>query len=128
MAILDGSALLQQFSPQRINQDDVWALIPRITAHHNAEFDAAGALGRGRTNLRVEFRDGSTLEASRLYADSVATPLSHQEVRKKYRSLTNGIIDRERQAEIEQAILSMEELDDVQVLLALLAKPAGSAF
>jgi aconitate decarboxylase len=128
VAILDGSALLEQFSPQRIDRDDVWELIPKITAHHNAEFDAAGALGRGRTNLRVTFGDGSVLEASRLYADSIATPLSSREVGKKYRSLTNGIIDRDHQGEIERAILSMEDLEDMQGLLALLAEPAGSVF
>jgi hypothetical protein len=38
------------------------------------------------------------------------------------------VIDREHQAEIEQMVLSLEDLDDVQALLALLAKPAGSAF
>ena len=128
VAVLDGSALLQQFSPRRIGQDDVWELIPRITARHNPEFDAAGALGRGRTNLRVRFRDGSILESSRPYADSIARSLSNREVTRKYRSLTDGIIDPARQAEIERKVLSLEDLDDMGDLLALLGRSTGSPF
>jgi 2-methylcitrate dehydratase PrpD len=42
VAILDRAAMISQFTPQRIDDDDVWALIPRITAHHDPEFDKAG--------------------------------------------------------------------------------------
>ena len=41
-AILDGQALVDQFAPQRINQDDIWALIPKIRAHHDPALDGGG--------------------------------------------------------------------------------------
>jgi 2-methylcitrate dehydratase PrpD len=128
VAILDHAVLVQQFSPGRIDSDDVWELIPKITAHHNTEFDAAGPMGRGRTNLKIKFKDGSSLEASRMFPRSIEKPITNEEIVKKYRSLTNGLIDKKRQAAIEKAVVSLEKLKDVRELTALLAGPVGSAF
>jgi 2-methylcitrate dehydratase PrpD len=49
VAAIDGAAMVDQFSPDRIDSDDVWRLIPKITARHDPEFDKGGPLKRGRT-------------------------------------------------------------------------------
>jgi aconitate decarboxylase len=128
VAVLDGEAMVQQFSPQRIASDDVWDLIPRITATHNPEFDPIGPLGRGRTCMRVYFRDGTHLEANRKMSRAIEHPLSNAEIAAKYRTLTNGLIDPARQTMIERAVTGLDRLDDVRELIELLAPPVGAAF
>jgi hypothetical protein len=127
-AIIDGEALVQQFSPQRINQDDVWALIPRITAHHDADCDRAGPLSRGRTRLRVEFCDGEVLERERQASRAILQPQSNDLIVAKYRHLSDGLIDEQRQAEIERAVLSLERLPDAKKLTELLFPTVCAAF
>jgi aconitate decarboxylase len=128
VAALDGAAMVQQFSPERIDRDDVWALIPRIVARHEPEFDTGGREGRFRTRLRVTFRDGAVLEAARAASRAVEQPQSNAEIAAKYRTLTEGLITKERQAAIERAIAGLEGLADIDALTRLLAPPVGAAF
>lgn len=128
VAILDGAAMVQQFAPQRINQDDVWELIPRIVARHDPEFDTAGQMGRGRTRVRVCFRDGTHIEVFRMASRSILEPLSKDEIVAKFRTLTDGLITPERQAEIERMVLALEELTDARELIDLLAPKVLAAF
>jgi 2-methylcitrate dehydratase PrpD len=128
VAVLDGAAMVQQFSPARIDRDDVWALIPRIVARHEPEFDIGGREGRFRTRLRVKFRDGAQIEVARAGSRAVEEPQSNAEIVRKFRTLTDGLITRERQAAIERAIAGLEELADIDTLVRLLAPPVAAAF
>lgn len=128
VAVLDGAALVPQFAPQRIDQDDVWELIPRIVARHDPEFDNGGPNGRARTRVRVCFRDGSHIEEFRMAPRSILQPLSKEEIVAKFRHLTNGLITPTRQAEIERVVLALEELTDSGELTALLAPKVSAAF
>jgi 2-methylcitrate dehydratase PrpD len=58
VAVHDGQVLAQQFAPARIDRDDVWNLMSRITAHHRREYDTLGAIGRGQTEVRVTLATG----------------------------------------------------------------------
>jgi aconitate decarboxylase len=127
VAILDGAAMVHQFSPQRIDQDDVWALIPKITARHEPSFDRRGQATRN-TRLTVYFKDGSKLESFRENSRTVLEPLSNQQVVAKFRILTDGIVDPDRQAVIIERTLALEDLADAKELYAHLAAPVGAAF
>ena len=127
VAIIDGAALTQQFSPQRIDRDDVWELIPRIAARHDPSFDDA-PVSRGRTRLRVFFRDGTMLQTERQASRAVLEPLGGGEIVAKYRRLTDGLIAVERQAAIERTVLAIETLPDAAPFDALLAPSVGTAF
>jgi aconitate decarboxylase len=120
VALIDGVALVDQFSPKRINSDDVWELIPRITAHHNPEFDTR-PMGRGQTRVLAKFTDGSTLESYQLAARSVLSPLSNDEIVTKYDNLTRSAIDRERQSRLKRVVLSLDSSPDLEELYDLLA-------
>lgn len=128
VAILDGEAMVSQFAPQRIDRDDVWELIPRIQAHHDESFDQAGALGRGRTRLRIRLRDGTQLQAEQLAPVSALQPLSREQVLAKFRRLTDGLLAVTRRQAIEECLLALEDLGDSTVLGELLAEPVASAF
>ena len=58
----------------------------------------------------------------------IETPQGNDEAAAKYRSLTDGLIDPARQREIEQVVRSLESLDDMRELFALLAPVVGAAF
>jgi aconitate decarboxylase len=128
VTILDGKALVNQFSPLRINQDDVWELIPKIKVIHNPDFDKSPPEMRARTNLRIEFTDGSRRESSRMMPRTLEQPLSNQEIVEKYKSLTDGLITSQRQQAIVQKITELEKLADINELIELLADPVETLF
>jgi aconitate decarboxylase len=128
VAVLDGAAMVQQFSPSRIDADDVWALIPRIEVRHDPAFDVGGMLKRGQTRLAVTFTDGERIVVERTTSRVIEKPQSTGEVAQKYRTLTDGLMDSSRQRTIEEMTLAIEELDDMDELMALLAPPVGAAF
>lgn len=128
VAVLDGEAMVKQFAPARIDADDVWALIPRIEVRHQPEFDAGGPLKRGRVRLVVAFTDGQRIQIDRDTSRAIASPQDSDEVAAKYRTLTDGLIERGRQQAIEDMVRGIEDLPDVRELLALLAPPVAAAF
>ncbi len=128
VAVIDGAAMLRQFSPQRINADDVWALIPKIEAHHDPAFDQGGEQRRGKTRVTVHFTDGTALDSTRLMPKSITEPLDTAGVAAKFRVLTNTIIETARREAIIDAVEHLEELPDISALCSLLAPPVGSAF
>ena len=128
VAVLDGAAMVKQFAPQRIDADDVWALIPRIKVRHNEEFDKLGPAGRGQSRVRVSFTDGAQLESYRAASRSMETLLSADEIVAKFRTLTDGLIEAARQSEIIRLVRSLESVPDIQALIDLLSPPVRGAF
>ena len=127
VAILDGAAMLKQFAPQRIDAEDVWALIPRIRAHHAPEFDKSREL-RGAARVTIRFTDGTAEEAFLPVSRTMAAPLPNDGVVAKFRTLTEDILAPTRADAIIEQGLQLEALDDVSGLIALLAPPVGAAF
>ncbi|MDE1172685.1 MAG: MmgE/PrpD family protein [Parvibaculaceae bacterium] len=128
VAILDGAAMVAQFSPQRIAEDDVWALIPKIEAHHDAGFDKAGATSRGATRVRIRFTDGTTEECFTAVSRGILSPIPGDEVLAKFRTLTRDIVDSRRIGRIEDCVLNIERLGDLKELTGLLAEPVEPVF
>ena len=125
VAILDGAAMVQQFSPKRIDADDVWALIPKITARHDASLDGGATRG---SRVTVHFTDGTSLQSFNPAPRTVARPLTNDEVVAKFHTLTDGIVESSRQEAIIRTVLGLEALADIKDLIRLLAPPVGAAF
>ena len=128
VATIDHAAMIQQFSPQRINADDVWKMIPKITAHKNQAFDAAGPGGEENARVTVHFTDGSKLEEFVPISRTSSQQMTQQQVVAKFHALTDGILPRDRQQSIIDAVLGLEKLPDVSRLSALLAANVGAVF
>lgn len=128
VAVLDGAAMVKQFAPSRIDADDVWALIPRVEVRNDTAFDEGGAANRFQARVAVTFTDGQRIEVLRATSRTIETRQSTDEVAQKYRTLTDGLIEPQRQQAIEQMVRGIEGLDDVRDLLALLSPPVGAAF
>jgi len=126
VAILDGQALARQFAPSRINQDDVWGLIPKIRALHDPDLDKAGAaLGM---RMVVTLADGKVREIAVSAPSMVAHPLDRQGTIAKFRNLTDGLIGDDRQSSIIDLVLDLESLTDVSRLTELLAPAVKAVF
>ena len=128
VAAIDGAAMVAQFSPARIDADDVWALLRRVEVRHDPAFDAGGMLKRGQTRVAVTFADGQRLVAERASSRVIERPQDTHGVAAKYRSLTDGLIDPTRQRAIEEQVLALEDLADVRDLMQLLGPTARPAF
>lgn len=125
-ALLDGAAMADQFAPSRIDADDVWALIPRIRAHHDPAFDGAPER-RGSVRMIVKLKDGSVLEGGRAMPDTIGKPLTRDGVLAKFDVLTRDVIDADRAAAIRDLVLNLE-IRDVSELSPLLRGDARALF
>lgn len=128
VAILDGAVMAAQFSPSRVNADDVWDLVERVHARHEPSFDGLPHEKRQMTRLRITFNDGSERVAEIPMSRAAANPLSSEEIIAKYRVLTDGIVEPARQQKILDVTLSIDKVGDLRELLSLLEAPVRNTF
>jgi aconitate decarboxylase len=121
VALLDGNVLAAQFSSARINADDVWSLIDRTRVRHEPAIDRLPPDLRLTTMVAITGSDGTCREVTVSHPKGVGPrALSEAEVVDKYRSLTAGLLEPDRQSAIEATVLGIEELPHVQRLIDLL--------
>ncbi|MGP1664909.1 MAG: hypothetical protein ACTS5I_03130 [Rhodanobacter sp.] len=128
VALIDGAAMVNQFSPQRIDSDDVWRIIPKIAVRHDPEFDEGGPLKRGSTRMRVILTNGRPLETFRTVSKTIGEPMSNDAVVRKFHTLTYGLLADQRRQDIATAVLALDSMPDVTALIELLAPPVRGAF
>jgi 2-methylcitrate dehydratase PrpD len=127
VALLDGDVLVDQFTQDRINRDDVWALINRTVTHHERAYDNLPVDERLTTQVRLTFKDGSTRAARVVHPRGTGDRnLTNAEIRDKYAKLTHRTIPAERQAAIQNAVLGIDTVDDIAQLTALLTPAVHS--
>jgi len=115
VALIDGAAMADQFAPSRIDADDVWALVPRIKAHHDPAFDAQKET-RGSVRLIVTLNDGTVREGGRAVPDTIGKPLDRAAVSAKFDVLTREVIDGGRAGAIREVVLDLENRDLSELL------------
>lgn len=128
VTLLDGTALAAQFTPERIDADDVWELIERTSVHHEAAFDERYEDGYN-TRLEVALDGGHKRIAFVAHPRGGAlAPLSNADIVDKFRRLTGELMEPDRARALERALLEIEHLGDVAELRDLLAPPVASVF
>src|SRR3984957_6796069 len=127
VAFLDGDVLVDQFTKDRVNSDDVWALIDKTLTHHERAYDNLPVDEQLTTQVRLTFNDGTARAAKVVHPRGTGDRnLTNTEIRDKYAKLTHRIISAERQAAIEKAVLGIDTLGDVAELTALLTPTVHS--
>src|ERR1700685_3616870 len=127
VALLDGDVLIDQFTKDRINSDDVWALIDKTLTHHEQAYDHLPIDEQLTTQVRLTFNDGTTRAAKVVHPRGTGDrSLTNAEIRDKYINLTPRGISVARQAAIEKAVLGIDTLDDVAQLATLLTPAVHS--
>ncbi|MEU0966817.1 MmgE/PrpD family protein [Streptomyces sp. NPDC005917] len=129
VALVDGQVRTEQFTPARIDADDVWQLIDRtrvtqVDEQQDPSWDRPGY----NTRVTVTLRDGEVhTQALNQPHGGPDAPLTNAEIRDKYRALSAAVIDADRAAEIERIVLDLENRADLRPLVELLAAPVRGA-
>jgi 2-methylcitrate dehydratase PrpD len=122
VALLDGDVLPPQFSPARLDADDVWDLIGRVSVRLDEEIERGPAAERFSTDLKIIFPNGSELTKRVIQPHGApADPVTNDEIVAKYRRLTATVLPAARRDAIEQAVLHLEQAGDLGNLTDLLA-------
>lgn len=117
--LVERQVLLAQFATRALDSDDVWRLVPLISCEHDPDFDTPRR-GCG-AHVRMQFADGEVLEEVVDQPRGFDPPLSNEEIREKWRKLSDGVVDGERREGIEKAVLELESLGSLEELIGLLA-------
>jgi 2-methylcitrate dehydratase PrpD len=127
-ALLDGNALPEQFTPARLDADDIWSLIGVTNVHLDQSLADSPLNERFRTDLAVTTRDGD-VHRVRVVAPHGAPwdPVTNDELVTKFHALADRVTSRDRATAIERALVGLENLDDVGDLIDLLAPPVAGA-
>jgi aconitate decarboxylase len=129
VTLCDGDAFVPQFTPERVNADDVWQLMERIQLRWDRDLDDVGPEARWVARVRVELTDGSVEEIERRHPwGGLEQPMTTDDAIEKYRRMATRVMSQARAQHIEQLVLRLEELDDIRELIAGLAGTVTSPF
>jgi 2-methylcitrate dehydratase PrpD len=127
-ALLDGNVLPEQFTPARLDSDDIWSLIAATTVHLDESLAHADITQKFRTDVAVTTRDGAVHHARVDQPHGApADPVTNAELVAKFHSLADRVTSRGRADAIERAVVGLDDLDDVDYLIDLLAAPVAGA-
>lgn len=121
VVLLEGAALLEQFSEAKIADPRVLDLAGRVEIVVDPEIDKWYP-ARYANKVEVILRDGRRFEARIDFPKgSVERPMLFTEVAAKFRSLAGHAVTADRAGRIIAAVEGLETLDDIRELTKLLA-------
>jgi 2-methylcitrate dehydratase PrpD len=121
VALLEGKALLEQFSDANIRRKEIRRLAGL------AKFETVAGMPRGvSVRIIVTQSDGKTFDSQVDYPKgSIQNPMSDAELRAKFDTLAGPVLGARKAARLAEAALDVERFADVGDLLALAsARPA----
>lgn len=127
VALLDGAAYVEQFTPESLARPEVWELMDRIDVRHSPEIDALGRDRRFVTHIDLHTTDGAVDRLTG--APPQDRPFRGEDVVAKFRGLLDRITDPGRVRAIEQFVLdggSGAQVGDLAQLLRGEVRPALS--
>jgi 2-methylcitrate dehydratase PrpD len=127
-ALLDGNVLPEQFTSARLDADDIWSLIGATSVHLDESLAQAPITERFCTVVSVTTRNGDVHHARVVAPHGAPTdPVTNDELAAKFHALADRVTDRGRAEAIERAVIALEDLDDINYLIDLLAAPVAGA-
>ena len=121
VSLVDGAALLEQFSDTRISEPQVMALAGRVEVVTDPEMDKLYP-GRYANKVEIFLKGGQRFEARIDFArGSAESPMDFSEVAGKFRSLAGPVFTEDRVDQLIETVERLELLDDIRELTRLLA-------
>jgi len=121
VAVLDGQVMPEQYKPERIQREDVQALLKKVFVRHDAAYSERFPQEMP-CRLRVILRDGRMLKIEKKdYGGFHTNTLSWEKVVAKFHYLTKRIIDPDLQLEIIETVRNLEFVQ-VEYLVWLLER------
>lgn len=125
-ALKDGQVRLDSFDDAHLRDEDLLALIQRITVQADPALDARYPEGIPN-RLTVQTRTGETLVREVTFPRGHAhNPMTDAEVEAKFRTMAEPLLPEETVAEIVERCFTLEQERNVSDLLALFAGAAGA--
>ncbi len=122
VALLDGDVTPVQFTTDRLGADDVWSLLDRVDVHLDEAIEGSSPEERFTTIVEIKLTDGSVLRKRIVQPHGAPNdPVTNEEIVEKYHRITARAMPAERREAIEQAVLALDELNDINTLTDLLA-------
>jgi 2-methylcitrate dehydratase PrpD len=119
--LLEGDVFVDEFTADCVTDEKRIALSRKVRVVEDPDITAAGAAFRHKVRVEVRLRDSAvereTREAPRGSEQSFA---STDDIVAKFRKLTRGAMNKERQDALIGAVLRLDELADSRELIALL--------
>ena len=120
--------LLDPRDPRSFNEEtmvraDVLAMIDRVSPQHTPELDHYFP-ARCPGGVRIRLKSGEVIEHTII--DSIGTPLRPLDragIKDKYRTLVADCLERERLERVAEAVLAIDETDDIAQVMSLLRNP-----
>jgi 2-methylcitrate dehydratase PrpD len=119
LALVDGRVDLENFSDERLADDRMKHLMPRVTTYIDPEMASLGYRGTGNANLTVTTTKGQVFQKRVDAAKGrPSNPLSDNELRKKFMTCANRALPAERSEKTFFLLVSFDRLSDVKELLS----------
>jgi len=113
VSLLEGKALIEQFSEKKISDPEILRLAEHVEVHFDPEIDRLYP-ERFANKVEVTLNNGKRLEIKvESPLGSFEKPMTFEEVAQKFRSLTQGIIPQEK---TEAIIESVKRIDQIKII------------
>jgi 2-methylcitrate dehydratase PrpD len=117
----DREFFVDQVTSKSIRRPDVVATTKKIEVLEDPQFDLLGDEGRHGVDLEVQLGNGKSYREKVLHAKgSDKSPMTRDEVLRKFRLLASPVLSRPRVAKLEETLVNLEKLDDAREIAKLL--------
>ena len=121
---LDGRAFVEQYREERLSEPAILDVISRISARIDPDIEAMGHAFRHAARVRVTTRDGRAFSKEILHRrGSPENPLSPDDIVAKFRAITQRCLSPIRAQRTIDLVGTLENLTDLDELIAICAAP-----
>lgn len=126
VTMLEGNAFVDQFTEEKIRNKEILDFAKKVEVYTDEEIEKLPRALRYTVNVEVELNSGQKYAMKTEYPKGhPKNPFTKDELLWKFNSLAGKVFtDEERRKNIVEAVLNLEELDNIQTLTSLLRKEA----
>jgi 2-methylcitrate dehydratase len=119
-AMFDGDITNESFAPSMFSDPKILAFMQKITVHEDPNLTAR--VGAAPTRVTAILADGKRISREVDYAPGFAErPMNRSEVERKFRGNVGNRLPRERTSAVLQSLWTLDQTDDLALLLGRLA-------
>jgi 2-methylcitrate dehydratase PrpD len=123
VTLIDRELFIVQYSPEKLRDKKVLELARKVRVTADPEMDRMQNAGKWPSRIQVVTKSGKSFEAFVEYPKgSPQNPLTDAEIQKKFTRLSERILSRERMEKVIQAIVELENINNVTTLVNLLVE------
>jgi 2-methylcitrate dehydratase PrpD len=124
MIALDGTAFVDQYREERLNDPRVLDLVRKISARIDPEIEAMGAAFRHAARVRVKTRDGRTFDEELLNRrGSAENPLRADDISAKFREVVRSCLSATDAETVMRTVREMDKRADLDELVRIMGAP-----